>query len=79
MDLPEDWEDILSDDFSSLEELITESIEEQISKHFDGDFDYSIRITQSDYTAHSMAALANELWADAIILGKKFDDHQTLE
>lgn len=73
IDLPEDWEDILSDDFSSLEELIAENIEEQISKYFNGDFIYTIRITKSDYTAHAIATLANEFWADAIILGKKLE------
>lgn len=73
MDLPEDWEDILSDDFSSLEKLIEENIEEQVNKHFEDDFEYTIRITKSDYTAHAIATLANELWADTIIVGKKLE------
>lgn len=73
VDLPEDWEDILSDDFSSLEEVIEENIEEKINQHFDSDFQYAIRITKSDYTAHAIAALTNELWADTIIIGKKLE------
>lgn len=71
-DLPDDWEDILPDDFSSLEELIEQDIREKVSAHL-GDRSYDVVVTRSDYTAHAIATLANERWIDTIILGKKVE------
>lgn len=71
-DLPDDWEDILAEDFSSLEELIEQDIREKVSQYL-GDRAYDVVITRSDYTAHAIATLANERWSDTIILGKKVE------
>lgn len=71
-DLPDDWEDILPDDFSSLEELIEQDIREK-ARGYLGDRAYDVVVTRSDYTAHAIASLANERWVDTLLLGKKVE------